>query len=70
MGEAKHLTTALHLALASLAALAAAAPAPPPERPMKQLSRIIMMTHALNWLELVPGDPRRQTATWEQWPGR
>ena len=37
---------------------------------MKQLSRIIMMTHALNWLELVPGDPRRQTATWEQWPGR
>lgn len=38
--------------------------------PLKRLRRIYLMTHALNWLEITPGDPRRQTKEWEQWPGR
>lgn len=38
--------------------------------PLKPLQRLYLMTHALNWLEITPDDPRRQTATWEQWPGR
>ncbi len=37
---------------------------------MKHLNRIYLMTHALNWLEITPDDPRRKTDRWEQWPGR
>jgi hypothetical protein len=37
---------------------------------VKHLNRIYLMTHALNWLEITPDDPRRKTARWEQWPGR
>ena len=37
---------------------------------MKQLYRIYLMPHALNWLEITPNDPRRKTELWEQWPGR
>lgn len=37
---------------------------------LKLLPHIYLVIHALNWLEIVPGDARRETATWEQWPGR
>lgn len=37
---------------------------------LKPLKRMYLMTHALNWLEITPNDPRRKTTTWEQWPGR
>lgn len=37
---------------------------------LKRLDRIYLMIHALNWLEIVPGDPRRQDPHWEQFPGR
>lgn len=37
---------------------------------LKLLPHIYLVVHALNWLEIVPGDPRRATPTWEQWPGR
>lgn len=39
-------------------------------QPLKPVQRVYLVMHALNWLEIVPGDPRRETATWEQWPGR
>jgi hypothetical protein len=38
--------------------------------PLKRLSRVYLMVHALNWLEITPDDPRRKTELWEQWPGR
>jgi hypothetical protein len=44
--------------------------ASPAGTPLRPLSRIYLMTHALNWLELTPDNPLRQTATWEQWAGR
>lgn len=47
--------------------VAAEPPAPPPLRP---LQRIYLMVHALNWLELTPDNPLRQTPRWELWPGR
>lgn len=37
---------------------------------MKTLRRIYLCVHPLIWLDIVPGDPRRQTPLWEQWPGR
>jgi hypothetical protein len=46
------------------AAAEAAKPAPQP------LKRIYLMVHALNWLELTPDNPLRQTPQWELWPGR
>ena len=57
-----------------LAGAATAAPDPTPgtgaAKMPRQLDRIHLMVHALNWLELTPEDPRRKTETWEQWPGR
>lgn len=29
-----------------------------------------LCVHALSWIDITPDDPRRQTALWEQWPGR
>lgn len=37
---------------------------------LRPVDRIYLVIHALNWLEIVPGDPRRQTPQWEQFPGR
>jgi len=37
---------------------------------LTKLSRIYLVVHALNWLEITPEDPRRKTKLWEQWPGR
>ncbi|PKO22700.1 MAG: hypothetical protein CVU38_08070 [Chloroflexi bacterium HGW-Chloroflexi-1] len=37
---------------------------------LTKLSRIYLVVHALNWLEITPEDPRRKTQLWEQWPGR
>lgn len=37
---------------------------------LKMLRKIYLSVHALNWLEITPDDPRRQTKEWEQWPGR
>ncbi|MBM3475051.1 MAG: hypothetical protein FJX75_17455 [Armatimonadetes bacterium] len=65
----------LLLAVVSTAAAAGpvrADPASPAGEPgpLKRLSRVYLVVHALNWLEITPDDPRRKTAEWEQWPGR
>lgn len=63
----RHLIPALALAVLTIGLLGAQ------ERDHmdpKRLDRIYLVIHALNWLEIVPGDPRRQTKEWEQFPGR
>jgi len=61
---------ALLSGLLMLAAQSTSAQTEMPQAAPRLLTRMYLMVHALNWLELTPADPRRQTATWEQWPGR
>jgi hypothetical protein len=41
-----------------------------PDGTPKRLSRLYLVVHALNWLELAPDSPLRQDPRWESWPGR
>ena len=39
-------------------------------QPVKQLRRIYLSVHGMDWIGVTEDDPRRQTPRWEQWPGR
>ena len=52
------------------AVVAVSSTSPPGGVRLTSLKKIYLATHPLAWLEITPTDPRRQTKTWEQWPGR